>query len=221
MSSPRFSQANGAAERAVQTAKSLLRRADDQFLALLAYRTTPIVDGYSPAQLLMGRQLRSTVPTTQQQLQPSTPDAAAVLRHDKVAKQRQATNYNRRHRARDGKGWRVGDNVWVPDVNIEATVTEVLPFRSYQLRTANGSVIRRNGRALRHALPPKTSTTQRATTPARSSTATPTFNDRCRLQDRPVRQPRHRPTPVQSGSQSPVVVTRSGRQSRQPDRMNL
>jgi transposase InsO family protein len=221
MSSPRFSQANGAAERAVQTAKSLLRRADDQFLALLAYRTTPIVDGYSPAQLLMGRQLRSTVPTTQQQLQPSTPDAAAVLRHDKVAKQRQATNYNRRHRARDGKGWRVGDNVWVPDVNIEATVTEVLPFRSYQLRTANGTVIRRNGRALRHALPPKTSTTQRAATPSRSSTATPTFNDRCRLRDRPVRQPRHRPTPVQSGSQSPVVVTRSGRQSRQPDRMNL
>jgi hypothetical protein len=88
-------------------------------------------DGYSPAQLLMGRQLRSTVPTTQQQLQPSTPDAATVLRHDKVAKQRQATNYNRRHRARDGKGWRVGDNVWVPDVNVEGTVTEVLPERQH------------------------------------------------------------------------------------------
>jgi hypothetical protein len=62
-SSLRFAQSNGASERAVQTAKNILRMADDSQLALLSYRTTLIINGYSPAQLLMGRQLRSNVPT--------------------------------------------------------------------------------------------------------------------------------------------------------------
>jgi transposase InsO family protein len=63
-SSPRFAQSNGESERAVQTVKNILRKADDPQLALLSYRTTPIINGYSPAQLLMGRQLRSNVPTS-------------------------------------------------------------------------------------------------------------------------------------------------------------
>jgi hypothetical protein len=39
----------------------------------------------------MGRQLRSTVLTTTVQLQPNTPDAAAVMSTDRVYKQQQAT----------------------------------------------------------------------------------------------------------------------------------
>jgi hypothetical protein len=43
------------------------------------------------------------------QLQPNTPDAAAVKSSDRVYKQQQATYYNRRHRTRDRGGWRFND----------------------------------------------------------------------------------------------------------------
>ena len=69
-SSPRFAQANGAAERAIQTVKALLKKSADPYLALLDYRTTPVLNGMSPAQLLLGRQLRTTVPTITSKLAP-------------------------------------------------------------------------------------------------------------------------------------------------------
>nr|XP_037273152.1 uncharacterized protein K02A2.6-like [Rhipicephalus microplus] len=56
-SSPHYAQSNVEAERMVRTIKELFRKAIDPHLALLSYRDTPGVDGFSPAQLLMGRQL--------------------------------------------------------------------------------------------------------------------------------------------------------------------
>ena len=63
-SSPQFPEANGAAERAVCTIKDLLNKSDDHYLAILTYRSTPLENGYSPAELLMDRKLRTTIPTT-------------------------------------------------------------------------------------------------------------------------------------------------------------
>ena len=48
-SSPRYPRANGAAERAVKTVKQLLTKNQDPHLAMLAYRSTLLEDGYSPA----------------------------------------------------------------------------------------------------------------------------------------------------------------------------
>ena len=72
-SSPLYPQFNGAAERAVQTIKSIMKKEDDPYLGLLAYRSSPIGNGVSPGELLMGRKLRSTVPAHTNVLQPKLP----------------------------------------------------------------------------------------------------------------------------------------------------
>ena len=86
ISSPSFLQTNGEAERGVQIAEYLLRNAADLYLALLTYRVTPTHIGYSPAQLLMGRQLKSILPLTQSALKPSKPSQQTVAEKDAVAK---------------------------------------------------------------------------------------------------------------------------------------
>ena len=66
-SSPRYPQGNGLVERCVQTIKALMKRAayskGDFSMKLLAYRSAPQeTTGVSPAQLLMGWQLRTSLP---------------------------------------------------------------------------------------------------------------------------------------------------------------
>ena len=74
-SSPRYPQSNGMSERAVQTMKKLLRKADednrDPYIALLEYRNTPVTGlAYSPAELLMSRKLKDNLPVAGTLLQP-------------------------------------------------------------------------------------------------------------------------------------------------------
>ena len=61
--SPKHPRANGEAEAAVKTVKSLLRKNRDKNKALLEYRATPIpgID-LSPSHLSMGCRIRTTLP---------------------------------------------------------------------------------------------------------------------------------------------------------------
>ena len=212
-SSPRYAQANGAAERAVQTAKSILKKAADPFLALLNYRTTPLTNGYSPAQLLMGRQLRSNVPTTTAALRPHTPDFTKLQQLDRKSKEQQAKYFDRRHCAREGRKWQVNYHVWIPDLKSEATVTNVLPYRSYQLRTAAGNSIRRNGRSLRTALP------ARATSSPAITSSSPTATERCHIRE--THPPFSVTPPPQHHPPMAPYVTRAGRHVKPPNRLNF
>ena len=110
-SSPRYPQSNGMAERAVRTMKELLQKSADLPTALLAYRSTPLQCGFSPAQLLMGRRLRSTVPATAAQLSPAWPDLTLVRQHAAQQRDRQATNFDQRHRVRSPTTLTAGDRV--------------------------------------------------------------------------------------------------------------
>ena len=68
-SSPRYPQSSGKAGRTVQTIKAMLKKSVDPYGALLAYRMTSLECGYSPAQLLMGRQLKPSIPVVASTLQ--------------------------------------------------------------------------------------------------------------------------------------------------------
>ena len=48
-------QSYGEVERAVQTMKMILKESGDEHMALMSYRNTTLHNGYSPAQLSMGR----------------------------------------------------------------------------------------------------------------------------------------------------------------------
>ena len=92
-SSPTYPQSNGEAKRAVRTIKALLKKADDPLLALLAYRSTPLKNGYSPAELLMCRRLRTTVPVVPELLQPKMPDYGLLACRAREMRMQQKTHF--------------------------------------------------------------------------------------------------------------------------------
>ena len=96
--SPHYPQANGKRKvHAVKIAKRILKQTDP-FLALMVYRATPIpATGVSPSQLIMGRQIRTTIPTLSRNLLPAWPDLSTVHEVDKKAKERYSHAYNNRH----------------------------------------------------------------------------------------------------------------------------
>ena len=69
---PYHPQANGQAERAVKTVKKLFENSPDLQKALLSSRATPLPPyGLSPAELLMGRWIRTDVPQVKELLIPN------------------------------------------------------------------------------------------------------------------------------------------------------
>ena len=84
-SSPGNSQSNGCAEAHVKIAKRMMRRCimakEDPYLGLLNLRNTP-TEGMnsSPAQRLMGRQTKTTIPTTNAVLAPQIPAGQKELK---------------------------------------------------------------------------------------------------------------------------------------------
>ena len=97
-SSPTYPQSNGLVERNVQSIKRLLKKAHDEGkpkeLALLEFRNTQITGlNESPAQLLMSRRLRSSLPMTDAMLQPSISEE--VKRKLEQRQQRQKRFYDR------------------------------------------------------------------------------------------------------------------------------
>ncbi|UYV80019.1 K02A2.6-like [Cordylochernes scorpioides] len=69
-SSPRYPKSNSFIVSFVKIVKERIGKSKDPYLALLAYRATPLANGFSPAELSMGRRIRTTIPTPTKQHQP-------------------------------------------------------------------------------------------------------------------------------------------------------
>lgn len=148
-SSPRYAQSNGEAERMVQTIKNLMDRSQDIYLALLSYRNTPGPTGSSPAQLSMGRRLKTRLPVLPQQLKPKWPNLKRHFKEDVSRKQKEKLSFDRRHATKVLEPLHAGDQVWITDTKTQGTVSSPAETpRSYVVQTPSGETIRRNRRHL-------------------------------------------------------------------------
>ncbi|KAL6482216.1 hypothetical protein MHYP_G00102960 [Metynnis hypsauchen] len=205
-SSPRYPQANGEAERAVATVKGLWKGGEEKLKALMTYRATPLECGYSPAQLLMGRQLRTTIPQLPANLRPRWPNIRGLRKAETRAKEKQQRNYNLRHRARNLPPLQAGQNVWLAKERKSGTVVQQATTpRSYIIDTDEGQV-RRNRTHVRIVDPP-----QQPTPPVTLSTPINPGNTVTTHTDNREHT---------CGTDVPYV-TRVGRVSRPPDRLDL
>ncbi|XP_049276146.1 uncharacterized protein LOC125760308 [Rhipicephalus sanguineus] len=163
ISSPHFPRSNGLAEKGVQVIKRLMKKAgaaSDFWLGLLTYRTSPLEDGRSPAELLMHRNLRTPLPEFQHCLE-SQPV---------------------KHRQNVQKGTPLpllqeGDTVRVMDHNswrLKAKVLKLVCPRSYLVLTEEGRQLRRNRRDLRRTAEPFN---EQKTCPVRLSSESSATND--------------------------------------------
>ncbi|KAM7291848.1 uncharacterized protein ISCGN_028419 [Ixodes scapularis] len=153
-SSPRYPQSNGEVTSAFRTIKGLFSKNDDPFLALLVFRDTPGPSGFSPAQLLMGRRLRTSLPKPSEKLKPEWPSTEVFLKKERADKRRQATDFNRRHVAKKLRPLATGEDVSVTDVQCGAKVlNKAQRPRSYVVETPRG-VLQRNRKHLVPYKPP-------------------------------------------------------------------
>ncbi|XP_048577104.1 uncharacterized protein K02A2.6-like [Nematostella vectensis] len=152
-SSPRYAQANGKAENAVQTVKRLFKKCKtsggSEFQALLDWRNTPTAGiGTSPAQRLFGRRCKTLLPVAGSLLQPSY-NTEEDTRKLIGTKQRQKFYYDKHSKPLEpiavGETVRMklpGQDTWTP-----GTCLGQAGPRSYNVET-EGTTYRRNRRQL-------------------------------------------------------------------------
>uniref|UniRef100_A0A8C4ST07 Integrase catalytic domain-containing protein n=1 Tax=Erpetoichthys calabaricus TaxID=27687 RepID=A0A8C4ST07_ERPCA len=214
-SSPHHAQGNGHAERGVQIAKKILQQ-KDPLLALMSYRATPcITTGVSPAELLMGRKIKTTLPLLETLLQPQWPNLEDVRRKDSMEKQKQAFYFNRHNGARPLPSLRSGDAVltkldhqktWGTAAVVRGESTTP---RSFVIETHQGATLRRNRRHLQ-LCPAPAEGNQLPVQPEQIYEQLPTST--VHMETTLSKAPK---------TQKGLVVTRSGRLSRPVDRLDL
>lgn len=142
-SSPKYSQSNGEAEAAVKTAKSLItKNSDNLWQALLEYRSTPLENGLSPAELLFGRKIKSCLPMLPNKYIPKESHKIVKIENDR--KEKQIKYYNKRHRTRMLSTLCKGDGVWIIDLRRYGVIIEESKYPNSYLINVNNRIFRRN-----------------------------------------------------------------------------
>ena len=139
-SSPRYPRANGEAERAVRTVKELWRKSNDPELSLLTYRATPLENGYTSSELLMGRLIRSTLPSTLDSLHPINTTRKEIEKQEMHQRLRSKNHHDKRPLIQDLPELAPQEPVHVRDLNREGAIVKQVAPRSYSVRTEKGTV---------------------------------------------------------------------------------
>ncbi|UYV83251.1 hypothetical protein LAZ67_23000294 [Cordylochernes scorpioides] len=141
-SSPRYPQSNGFIESFVKIVKERIGKSKDPYLALLVYRATPLANGFSPAELSMGRRIRTTIPTPTKQHQP--PNLKNLKNQEAIQREKQKYYFDRAKGVRELPPLNVNDRVWLTDLKTPGVIiSKADTARSYMVDTPRGRV-RRN-----------------------------------------------------------------------------
>ena len=131
----------------MKTVKDLLRHAKDSHMELLSHCATPLAwRGLSPAELLMGRKIRITVPQPTNAFIPTWTHIQNLSKLHQSYKSKQDDYYNRQHRVKSLPTLPDNTLVWVKTKNSTVSGTVVKQAatpRSYIVLTPTGQV-RRN-----------------------------------------------------------------------------
>ena len=159
---PEYAQSNGKAENGVKTAKRLMKKAaesgNDFYLMLLEWRNTPSegMDS-SPSQRMFSRRAKTQLPMSKKLLQPKV--VTGVQEKRRTRKQIQSRYYNRG--TEELNPLRKDDVVRIKPGNNDRTgrwtkgcVIEQVGVRSYNVKTKDGRIFRRNRKFLRHTNEP-------------------------------------------------------------------
>ncbi len=97
-SSPNYPRSNGLAESSVKIVKALMKKSHDGKTdfqkSLMIYRSAPLQNGLSPAQMLMGRRIRTNLPIHQDLLTPA--GANRINEAKQQLKNKQKENYDKK-----------------------------------------------------------------------------------------------------------------------------
>ena len=115
-SSPGYPQSNGKAEVTVKKMKEIIEKEKNLEKGLLAYRTAALDGGPSPAELLMGRKLKTDIPILGNQLEPAPSKIKAYRRQLAEKQEKTKVAYNKFHRTKSLPDLKGGDEVWVTDM---------------------------------------------------------------------------------------------------------
>ena len=162
LSSPEYAQSNGKAENAVKTAKMLMKKAtesgNDFYLVLLEWRNTPS-EGMesSPLQRIFSRRAKTLLPISKKLLKPKV--VTGVQEKLRKRKEIQSKYYNRV--TRELSALKKDDVVRIKPRNSDRTgrwtkgcVIEQVGVRSYNVKTEDGRIFRRNRKFLRQTKEP-------------------------------------------------------------------
>ena len=170
LSSVGYPQSNGRAELGVKTSKRLIQQntapdgsldTDKALKAILQHRNTPIPElGLSPAQLLLHRQLRDSIPVNKGRLQPHKEWVIAAQEREKAfAKRNSITEekYNTQTKTlnplKPQTIVRIQENgKW----SKTGRIVECLPYNQYRIKVdGSGRVTTRNRRFIKVTAPPR------------------------------------------------------------------